>query len=174
MAEFKDSKGEVWTIDLPFGELKRIEKASEGRFCLIDPIKDNLAERLVTDLLQFYDLLQIICEPQAEARGINAEQFGLLMAADCLFAAQKAFVEAWTDFFHRLRRVDQARGVELMMQQAEKALELIEAETKRREPLAAKIIGQFENQVKEALGKEFGETQERMESQSATSTSSTG
>jgi hypothetical protein len=114
---FKDNAGNEWQIALPFGTVLRVraesekrvkEGASKHRFDLLEPFEEDLQNRLLYDVVAFWELLQILTEPQAVARGITAEQFGEAMTADCLVEARRLFWQEWSDFFQKSQRHDVA------------------------------------------------------------------
>lgn len=113
MRKFKDAKGDQWEINLTVGTVQRVKNASEQRFNLLD---HELAAKLWDNELDFWELLWFAIEPQATAKGINAEQFGELMAADCLYDAKRLFYEAWADFFRGLQRDQQATVLEKVLE----------------------------------------------------------
>ncbi|WP_254512853.1 hypothetical protein [Anatilimnocola floriformis] len=115
MHTFNDRHGGEWNIDLPFGEILRI-KAKDSRFDLLEPEVGELGKRLDNDLLLFWELLHIIVEEQATDRGVTAQDFGRLMAGNCLIAAQQAFFREWIDFFHHIQRPDVATALEVILQ----------------------------------------------------------
>lgn len=116
MRQFKDAKGGAWEIALPFGAVNRVKAASNGRFCLLDPWgESNLAETLNRDWGAFYEMLWFLIEPQAIAKGVTAEQFGELLAADCIHEAHSQFFLEWADFFHKLQREQEAVALETMV-----------------------------------------------------------
>lgn len=108
MRTFKDSRGDEWEIALPFGTVMRVRQAAGGRFDLLEPFGGDptLQDRLRTDVVEFWELLQILTEPQQKARGISAEEFGLRMTADCLVDACDTFFTEWSEFFRKSQRHD--------------------------------------------------------------------
>lgn len=104
--KFTDAKGDEWEISLPFGTVMRVRKESAGKFDLLDPFTNDLQGKLHNDPVEFWELLQILTEPQAIARGITAEEFGLRLASNCLLDATRAFFAEWIDFFRASQRPD--------------------------------------------------------------------
>lgn len=160
MTPFVDSQGTAWQIDLPIGTVNRIRSVSDGRFDLWDPAHQingkPQSERLLNDLPTFWELLWMLVEPTAEERGVSAADFGLLMAADCLVAAQLAFFEEWADFFRKLQRPDQALALEKNRLYRQKAVELIQtriAQEPSLQALDAKVAAKLEAELSSSLGK---------------------
>lgn len=124
MRTFKDRDGQEWEIDLTFGEVMRIKNDS-GEFDLLDPITDDLSQRLDVDLAAFWEVLLLVTEPQAKERGITPERFGKIMAGNCLVEAQRQFFAEWTDFFRQIQRPDVARALDVTAQLRAKAVEVV-------------------------------------------------
>lgn len=156
MRSFKDSKSNTWDISLPFGAIARVKSESDGKFNLLEPLGDDLYKRLNSDLGEFYEVLWFLVRPQAESKGFNAEQFGELIAADCIFEAHRKFFEEWADFFRNLQRKEVAVALETTAALNAKALEAInrrvEAETKG-------LVERTTPKINELLNSEFGNFQ---------------
>lgn len=122
---FKDNRGEEWIVALPYGTVVRVRKESQGRFDLLEPFATDLQDRLRMDTVEFWELLQLLTEPQANARGISAAEFGERMASACVFDAQRAFFAEWVDFFRGSQRPDVAEGLAQIWTVHEKALAVL-------------------------------------------------
>jgi hypothetical protein len=163
---FTDSSNGRWEITLPIGTVFRVRAASEGRFDLFDPEREADGVKLlaiVTEdrhLLTFWELLFLVIEPQAEQRGINGDQFGLLMAAEHLLDARKAFLEEWRDFFQKLQRADMAAALEKTALYQAKARELVAAKVK---DLADGLDPKIEAKLQEAVNSTFGSLRESLD-----------
>jgi len=162
MQTFKDSSGRSWEIDLPIGEVVRIRKASEGRFNLWEPAKDDLASQLANEMPLFWELLWFVVEPQALAKNVTAEEFGKALAAECLYDSQKKFFSEWHDFFLRLQRPDLAAVVEKLAQYRAKALELVRAKLATGE--MEQIDQKVEAKMHTILNEQFGKLRESLDS----------
>ena len=168
MKEFKDKDGGRWKIDLPFGEIVRIKSQSSGRFNLLEPNEkpgggeQTLTMLLDSDLAEFWELLWLVVEPQATAKGVSPAQFGELMAADCLITAQAAFFDEWRDFFRLLRRPDQAAALEKLAKYREAALEAV---TERlTDPRLKAIDAKATNRIQAESKRLFSDLLDRAES----------
>lgn len=158
MAVFKDSKGGEWEIALPFGVVNRVRSASNGRFDLLDT---KLAATVYGNFAEFWALLWHVIEPQANQRGITAEQFGDLMAADCLVSARDAFMDEWRDFFHKLQMKEAALALEEMIRQyREGVTNLLQRFEKERPAIRKKV----EAKINRTLDSEFGKLLASLES----------
>lgn len=109
MQFFQDSAGNKYELTLTIGDVLRVKKASGGKYDLFEPQKEyepgmTLMGIVQADFEAFFEVFWHLIEPQAIEKNITAVQFGKLMAADCLFAAQVAFAEEWTLFFQNLQR----------------------------------------------------------------------
>lgn len=159
MREFKDSKGGTWEFSLTFGTVTRIKKASEGRFDLLVPAKENdepggtLSTRLLYDLGEFWELLWYLVQPVAAQRGVSAEQFGELMAADCVHVAQDKFFREWADFFRGLQRADLATALETEIDHKAKSMKKLQT---RVEAEIATVLPTADEALERTLSKQFG------------------
>ena len=165
MREFKDHSGQAWSIDLSIGNVMRVKAASESRFNLFEP--GQLGEQLAVDEAFFWELLVYLCEPQAAERNVSAEQFGKLMASDCLFDARRLFFDAWLDFFQKLRRQDKAAVVQKVAAYLAKAMELTVA--KLASPEMQEIDKLVESRMQSSLNASFGQLRDSLASTPALS-----
>jgi len=121
MPQFTDKTGQSWLVELPFGAVIRIKASSNGKYNLLDAA---LAKTLATDEAEFWEVLWHLITPQARERNVSADDFGQIMAAECLFEARRLFFDAWTDFFRRLHRPEAATAVEKINHYVSRAIEL--------------------------------------------------
>lgn len=160
MPQFKDAKGGSWDISLPFGAITEIKKASDGKFDLLEPFKDDLADKINRNWGEFFEVLWFLVESQAQEREVTATQFGRLMAAECLLDAHQKFFKEWADFFRKLQRENVAIALETMAMVNAKAIEM----TSKR--LATETTGLEEKitpKINEVLNHEFGNLQELLD-----------
>ena len=163
MNTFKDRENNSWTIDLPFGTVLRVKRESDGRFDLLNPQHENLADRLAAhDFEALYELLWFLLRPAAEERNIDAAKFGQLVAADCLLDARQALWRVWTDFFQKLQRPDQATVLEKLATYNAKALELVKA--KVADPKLIELDRRVEAQMKATVNQSFGSLEASLDS----------
>lgn len=153
MRTFHDQNGLPWTIDLVFGEVLRVKAAAEGKFNLLEPT--DLADKLVSDYAEFWELLWLLVAPEAAERKITAEQFGKLMAANCLAEARRLFFEEWADFFLQLHQPDKAAVVERIATYLAKAIAL--TTQKLQSPEMEQVDQAVERKMNSTLNKSFGE-----------------
>ena len=161
MKEFKDRDGRVWKIDLNIGNVFHVRTASDGKFDLLDPVKDMdgkpLQVLLATDLHDFWEVLWHLVEVQAREHKVTAADFGQCMAADCLVEARGVFWREWTDFFHSLRRPDAALSVESQAKAMAAAVKLVTAKVAQIDQ--AKLTKKIETSVEAAVSQVFGKVQ---------------
>lgn len=115
MQSFRDSKDRKWDIDFSFGNLLRLKAQSNGKFSFLDDATGKLFQVLWSDESELYECLQVLLEPQAEALGITAVEFGLGIAADCFVEARDKFFKELRDFFQKLQRHEMVAVLEKMM-----------------------------------------------------------
>jgi hypothetical protein len=154
MRTFEDKNGHKWRIDLTIGAVTRVKQASDGRFDLFDAGKNNLAEKLWTDLEMFWELLWLLVEPEASDHSQTAEQFGEAMAAACLINARQAFFAEWQDFFQTLQRPDQALPLEKLKTYMDQALTAMRE--KANDPALTKIDLKVKAKIDSQLSSSFG------------------
>ena len=101
MQKFKDFNDREWTIDLNIASAREIRR----RMATIDSLKDvdfldhSSMLMALNDVFFAADLLFLVCEKQANERGIDDESFGRSLRGDVLFDAVAAFVAEDVDFF---------------------------------------------------------------------------
>jgi len=143
MHSFTDTAGRPWQIALTIGDIQRVK----GSSCAVDllqpalardgrPIEPdqaravaNLSIALQTDILFFYDVLQVLLEPDAEAAGVDPREFGRGLAGKALFEAHAAFLQEWRDFFVDLGRPAEAAVIQTTGQIVQAAYKLAEDAT---------------------------------------------
>jgi hypothetical protein len=144
MRTFKDKTGAEWLLDLTVGSVMRLRRA-DSRFDLFDSnvkVGELPLSTALYDPVLFWELLWHLVEPQAVTRGINAEAFGDLMAAECLIVAQTEFFGEWRDFFHGLQRQDHATALEKVAKYHAKALEMVAENLATVSPKVDAIVNQ--------------------------------
>lgn len=101
MAKFTDSKGDQWDVSLNVGVLEKL--ATDADFDL-----DTLAEKpeaasavLFKSPRKMAQILWVLCEVQAESRGIDPSAFGFRLDRPTLDRGTEAFLEAFVRFYPR-------------------------------------------------------------------------
>jgi hypothetical protein len=126
MPQFKDAKGDAWSVIVNGGTIKRaldLLKVDLG-----DPLAGTppLLTRFDTDIVFKVDLLYVACLPEAEKRGVSDLEFAERLEGDALYAASEAFLEALSDFFQKLRRTHVVRAVAKQRELVARAVEVTE------------------------------------------------
>lgn len=100
MKSFKDSEGRTWEIAINVATVRRVRGSvlKLDLMKLVDDGAKGLGE-LLADVVGFVDLIYVLCQSQAEQRGITDEDFGRGMGGDSITAAADAFIEEFIDFF---------------------------------------------------------------------------
>lgn len=157
MRQFTDPNGNAWAIDLDIGTVARIRGATDKRIDLLAPTSKvdgvDLYDVLVSDLVEFWSVLWHVVEPQAAARGVNAEQFGRLLAGPVIIAAQQAFFAEWSDFFRRIQRADMAAPLEIITAAHAKMMNVVETQAAKL-PMV-ETIAKMEAAIETELGRSF-------------------
>lgn len=95
MASFKDKKGRTWSLDLTFGDVRRVKKQTGIDLLHIDTgaMLANLAE----DPLKLLEMIESIVEPE-DIEGFESAIDGQVISEAC-----DAFVESLIVFFRTCR-----------------------------------------------------------------------
>ena len=102
MTKFRDSKNREWSVVINTGTIKKVRQALEVD--LADPGQMTL-DRLSDDPVLLVDALWLVCEAQAGAIGVNADDFGQSLVGDSIDQAVAAMVGAVADFFPARKRL---------------------------------------------------------------------
>lgn len=122
MKTFTDNTGRTWSIAINVGAVKRVRSGLDIN--LLDAVEGKLIERLVSDPVLLCDVIFVLCQQEAEARGITDEQFGQAMAGDAIDAATSALLEELVDFFPSGKRQVLTRALAKLKAFEAKAIEL--------------------------------------------------
>lgn len=136
MRQFRDSKGQIWTIAVDVSAMKAVRGLLKiDLHTLMDDGFEGL-NKLLSDPIAFGDVLYVLCLDQAKAAQITDEEFGRRLYGDQIADATLAFTEALIDFFpdpairSQMRTaVSKSKRVsELVMKKRQDALEKIDPE----------------------------------------------
>ena len=97
MKTFADNAGRTWTVGLNVDAIRRVRAARQVN--LLAAVEGELLEQLATDPVLLCDLLYVLCQAEAESRGVSDADFGRAMAGDALEHATTALLEELVDFF---------------------------------------------------------------------------
>ena len=99
---FTDTAGRDWTVAINVNAVKRVKAALS--IDLLEAIKGPLIEDFVENPVLLCDTLFVLCQEQADAKGVDSEAFGKAMGGDALDHAVAAFLEALVGFSPGPRR----------------------------------------------------------------------
>lgn len=122
MKTFTDNTGRTWSIAINVGAVKRVRSGLDVN--LLDAVEGKLIERLVSDPVLLCDVIFVLCQQEAEARGITDEQFGQAMAGDAIDSATSALLEELVDFFPSGKRQVLTKALAKLKAFEAKAIEL--------------------------------------------------
>ncbi|MBT9156652.1 MAG: hypothetical protein DDT37_01640 [Firmicutes bacterium] len=125
MTNFTDSKDSLWQVEITIGTLRRVQRLMKPQYGEVDlgePLGGTppLMTRFDMDIRFKVDLLWSVLEPQLVAAGIDDLAFAERLTGRALFDASEAFMEAWSDFFRCLRRLDHVAAIEKEQEQVAK------------------------------------------------------
>ncbi len=103
MQKFKDNTGREWSIELNGWQMKRIHERL-GLACR----NPQAVFESVDDVPLFCDILYVLCETQAQERGVSDVDFGKSLGGDAIDEAVEAFISEAIPFFPKNAR-DPAR-----------------------------------------------------------------
>lgn len=98
MAKFTDNAGREWFLSFDVFLLERIKERTgwDGDTCLDEDMKGLIA--LVSNSPLCARAVYLLCEDEADRRGVSPEQFGRSIGGPALYGMKQAFVEAFADF----------------------------------------------------------------------------
>ena len=99
MRTFTDAEGRDWLVTINVATVKRVRAACDVDLMAVVEEQCKLLAQFVDDPVLFGDVLYVVCQAQANERGVTPEQFGEMLANDLLQKATDAFLEALVDFF---------------------------------------------------------------------------
>ena len=102
MHTFADTQGRTWTVTINVNVIRRVR--SLLNINLLEAIEGRLLERLITDPVLLCDILFVVIQQEALAKGISDEDFGRSLGGDVLDVATTALLEELVDFFPSAKR----------------------------------------------------------------------
>lgn len=108
MASFKDVNGTVWEVSFTIGKCRTIKSAHKIDFVNAHDAKAVTAIEESDELM--VAVLWMLCEEQAQGRGMDETAFAEILNGDVLADAQYAIEEALI-FFSRPERRDNLRAM---------------------------------------------------------------
>ena len=104
MKQFKDTRGEAWTVAVNGGTIKRASGLLGVDLGNPQAGSPPLLTRIDTDFAFLVDLLYVVVKPEADQRNLSDVQFSERLEGEALALAHDAFMEEWADFFRSVRR----------------------------------------------------------------------
>ena len=110
MHTFKDGKGDIWSLDMTVGALKRVlaiakvdlRRAAEPYAATdADTGVVSLSAYIDLDTIVLVDVLYAMCFPEAESRNLTEDEFMERFTPETIREAHDVFFEEWSDFFRR-------------------------------------------------------------------------
>ena len=95
MRTFTDASEKIWTVDINVGSINRVKEILEID---LGTVTDATLRRLATDPSLLVSVLFQICEQQATAQGVTAEQFARGFKGDAIERATEALIQEIIDF----------------------------------------------------------------------------
>ena len=84
-------------MDINVDAIKRVRAALSVN--LLEVLEGSLVQQISNDPILLVDVIFVVCQPEADKRGITDQQFGQAMGGDAIDRATAAFFEDLTDFF---------------------------------------------------------------------------
>ena len=131
MKTFTDNAGRTWTIAVNITTILRVKGVLSIN--LVDVIEGKLVERFLSDPVLLCNVIFVLCQPEAEEKGICDEDFGLAMAGDAIDQATAGLLDELVDFSPSPKTRAYLRRVLKATQQAiDKAQDLIDAKLTKK------------------------------------------
>jgi len=89
---FQDTAGRVWSVSIGTDTIKRVRSALDLDF--LETYFDGTLRAKLFDVCLLVDTLYVVCQEQAEARGVSDVDFGRSMSGEVLEAAANALEES--------------------------------------------------------------------------------
>lgn len=104
MATFTDNTGKDWQVKVNPVTLAKVEDCLGCDFATEPEDDGGPIIRIATDCMFCFRVLWVLCESQAEERGVSSEDFGDALVGDALGKAQRALCQAISDFYPSAER----------------------------------------------------------------------
>jgi hypothetical protein len=103
MHQFTDSKGQVWELSINVASLRRVKDKLQLDLTRVIAQDDNTLAKLA-DPETLANVLWVLVEGQAEAKGISPESFAEGLAGESIDSATESLLQELSDFFPRAQR----------------------------------------------------------------------
>jgi hypothetical protein len=125
MHSFNDTAGRQWRIIVNVRSIRRVRDMAG--IDLMQSAGGDLLGRIASDPVLLVDILWALCEPQATAAGITADDFAEAMLGDAIAEATTAFLGDLVGFFPSQTRSLLQRVLDAAATQQVKAQHLADA-----------------------------------------------
>jgi len=96
MNVFKDNAGREWTVAITVGSIMRVRETIDVD--LLDLVDGKLIEKLLSDPILLCKIIYVVCQPDAEKRGVSGQQFFDAMSGDDIDQATKILIDELVSF----------------------------------------------------------------------------
>jgi hypothetical protein len=121
MKTFNDNAGRTWSVSINTTSIKRVKSLLGVN--LLDAVEGKLIEQLFSDPVLLVDVLYVLCKPEADAKQITDEDFGMAMAGDAIDHGTTCLLEELVDFFPQAKRQVLAKALAKLKAFQSKAVE---------------------------------------------------
>lgn len=124
MRIFKDAENREWSVDITVGTLRRIRELSGINLATPAALANgDTMGRLSDDLVLLSDVLYAAVKPQADAKGLDKEQYTDAIRGDAINDGTYALLYALADFFPKVQGQLFARLLDASKEAQAKAIE---------------------------------------------------
>lgn len=121
MHQFKDIEGDEWTVNVHALALAKVESVLGVSFS--EPgEQDGPLMRIIYNPIFAFQVIYLLCEGQAKARGLSDEKFSERLVGDAFSTARQTLLNAIAEFFPDPSRRKAAKQLVQTMFEAEKLL----------------------------------------------------
>jgi hypothetical protein len=137
MQTFTDNKGQLWTIEITYDSLRRIE--ADTRMDLTMPLRgvasgESVITLLNQSILVLLKVLWSVCRIRAEELRVKREWFEKNIEGEPLEEARQKLMQELADFFRRNRREGDADFVDEMDEMQRKIQTITKSNLNINEP----------------------------------------
>jgi hypothetical protein len=144
MKSFVDKSGQSWAVELTIGIARRV----------FDIGQPESISKLLDDAFARFDLLWLLCEQQANQRGIDQAKFDSLLADEGAYVqANDALLGAVEDFFRRIGKESLALLMAKSREAAQRLETLATGKVSTIDSALDQTIAKAMNSVDEAIAK---------------------
>lgn len=112
MSTFTDTAGRTWLIEITIDAIRRVRGLLGADLLRLLEGEPPLLTRLQIDIELRLDVTFALLKPEADARGIDSEDFARAMGGQAIADAEDAFWRALVSFFQSLRRPETLQAIE--------------------------------------------------------------